>query len=210
MTVAEMIAEIDSIIGEHHDRVIFDREKIKWLDRAYQYYCLKIKETFEWYFVTTSNISFVADQREYALPSNFENMKYAERVLDTGTIPMKKFTRNEEVNSTIEASSEFIVPDYDFEGQNIVFEPTPATDETDAVKLTYVKTLTPLILPTDSPDAGFISTYHHLLPLRAAISSNLASENTKRELSEWEETFKESLENRSVSRQAVVPWGLPE
>lgn len=208
MTVAEMLSEIDSIIGEHHDRFINDREKIKWLNRAYHYYYLWIINAFESHFVTFSLINWVANQRAYALPADFLKAKLVERVLSTGTVPLNKLTRNQESNYTLGAASQYLIPTYDFEGQNIVFEPTPESAETGAVRLTYIQTLTDLAVPTDTPNAGFSSPYHALLPLRAAVSSGLANKDTKQEMADLEQLFRETLEMRSMSRQHTYPFGL--
>ena len=174
------------------------------------------RKTFQWVasklqnqFVTTSFISTVANQREYALPSDFLRLKMAEFINADVTAPMKLRVRGVSPNFTggVNLTTSNQVPEYDFEGSNIVIEPTPAVSQANAIKLTYYQTSTPLVNPGDNIHADFIDIWQDYIVLEAARScfsqiealGGRVSNDFKSRVDEAQNAVELSLEMRTLS-----------
>lgn len=121
-----------------------DTEIDRWLNDGYFRYVGLLMKADQGYFEETVRLNMVARQETIALPSAFSVGRSffqgvrVERVLPTGTVPLRFRKRFDEVNPISSAVTGFAyLPTYCFRGMNIVLEPPPASAETGGILLMY-------------------------------------------------------------------------
>lgn len=134
------------------------------INEAYMSRSIDLMMAQEGYFEDTFLISLVAGQEAYALPSNFiadqkEFIKTTtvERLIGNQYVPLAFKKRYDEATLSSGASTgDNYLPNYKFRGRNIVFEPTPDSSQTDAVRMTFAAQ--PTRLQSANAQAGSIAT----------------------------------------------------
>ena len=190
------------------------------LNEAYHFYWAFILELFEGHFATTSQISFDANiSGEYTLPADFFKARVVLRNQSGQTTPLQYCERYDYAVANTDASSTFNLPTYRFRGQKLVFEPAPLLTETNAVTLEYIKTLTNLSASQDVDDS-FPALAEDCMILKAVIKCKSIEEMVAgsgsdadpfiSDLKTAEQLLKESMEQRTVARQYVEPFGGEE
>lgn len=195
-----------------------DAELNTWINQAYFYYYMWIVASFEGYFAKDILIDIVATQPKYAIPNDFYKIRLLERVYNSWTVPLRVYDRMETANITANSNySQLYLPTYRFEGQNIVLEPTPDTDITGGLRLEYVPQPTALTVDASTPDAGYLTMWEEPLVIRAAISAKMKEESVVNSgtdvgtlqslMTNYEQTIKESFEQRTMQRRYTEPFG---
>jgi len=116
----------------------------RWANEALYKYALRLMKCSQGYFETTANLDIVADTETIALPTNFSsqasllNMVRVEKVLSDSRVPLSYRKRYDEANTISGAGSgDSYLPTYDFRGNNLVLEPTPASSATAGIRIVY-------------------------------------------------------------------------
>lgn len=145
-----------------------DVEIDRWANEAYYKYAVRLMLASQGYFETTAGLDITSGQEAIALPYNFLNdfslqkMVRVERVLPTLRIPLQYRKRFDESNPTSGvASGQSFLPSYDFRGNNLILEPTPAFTELNASQtagLRIVYAALPPKLQSAAPQAGGSTT----------------------------------------------------
>ncbi|MDX1902089.1 MAG: hypothetical protein SFW66_08855 [Gammaproteobacteria bacterium] len=112
---------------------------------------------------TSTLLSLVANTREVALPSDFNRARLLEHLVGDLWIPCTFYERYDTMVSENNASD---VGDqeqfcYHFQGDNLILEPTPNSDETDTLRLTYFFMVSEMDDDADVPELE--SIYHDIL-----------------------------------------------
>ena len=197
------------------DGITFQDADIDYaINQAYRKAYLRVTNRNQDYFITTVDIDVVAYQREYPLPSDFLRLKMLEIRVGGVTRPLRRRRRGISVNIT--SGSVFNVGRtdllFDFEGANLVVEPTPAFSDTDALKMTYYPTVASLSAPTDAIHAEFKDMWVDVITLDAAKSclsqieatgGYVATNDIRERLKEVRDTMDDSIAVRSISPQIV-------
>jgi len=189
-------------------------------DGYYQYWMWMIRAVNRG-VVKSTTLNITADTAEIALPSDYFLARLVERVVDSATIPMDYKERYDSANRTSGTSSSAsfgYVPQYHFEGQNLIIEPTPGDTVANGIKLTYIFIPDRMTAGTDEPDDGFPDFFHDLLvgycviqakekeemvtPGGADISPFVVSQGKR------EQMFKEVIELETLQRIYSEPWGI--
>lgn len=198
----------------------YTSEEIKQaIGEAYKYYYFKLIRMAEGYFETTTNLNLTANNENVSISSlvpPFKNISQLWRYVTNGQIPLKaqqgRFTPVYTLNI---AAGDAYIPLYKIRGTNIVLNPPPSADETNALKLDYVYIPT---FPTSSSSdsfnfdtattgvttVGFPTTYEFNVEIRATIKI-LESKNAiggvsdiqsfREQLQELDKAFEDSSEN---------------
>lgn len=137
-----------------------------------------IVEVYEDYYTSKSNISTVADQQEYTLPTDLFKIRRVEinyNVSDTNSKPqraipvlMDSVLRDLENNSmglTVNSNAVFYV-----RGSLIGFIPIPTRTGTNAITLWYIATPSELSSSSDVINIPFPDRYAQLISLGAAAT----------------------------------------
>ena len=118
---------------------INDTEIDRWLNEGYYKYSVRLMLAAQGFFETTAGLDITNGQEAIALPYNFlsdhslQKMVRVERVLPTLRVPLKYRKRFDESNPTSGvAGGQSYLPTYDFRGNNLILEPTPAFTEANA------------------------------------------------------------------------------
>lgn len=144
---------------------ISNEEIDRWANEGYYKYVLMLMKAHQGYFETTALLDIVADTETIALPHNFTaneksllNTVLVEKVLSSSRVPLRYRKRYDQVNHTDGGggAGETYLPTYDFRGNNLVLEPTPASSETDGIRIVF-KALPPR-LRSGTAQAGASST----------------------------------------------------
>jgi len=196
------IAEIRQAIGE-----------------AYRFYYFKLIKNAEGYFETTTNLSLIANNENVSLIGfvpPFKSISQVWRYVTDGLIPLKQQQgRFISINTLSIAAGDAYQPLYKIRGTNIVLNPPPSANETNALKLDYV--YEPTFPSSASADAfnfdtattgvtstGFPTSYEVNVEIRATIKI-LESKDTvggvsdiqsfRNQLMELDKAFEDSSEN---------------
>lgn len=149
-----------------------DEDIIYNINGAYQETFQQISNELEDYFVLPVLQDITALTREYALPEDFGRMIRAEIVIQDAWVPMTQYVRgiSSNWNGGVNIGLTYIIPTYDFEGDNLVLEPTPQVTVTDGMRWTYSQVPELLVTGTDPIHANFKDMWARLVILRAAKS----------------------------------------
>lgn len=143
------------------------------INMAYRRVYMRIARYVQDYFVTTSSSNVVSGTRAYALPSDCLRLKSLEYVKSNVTAPLTRYVRGVGLNYTGAGSTTvLIVPPFtfDFEGDNIVLEPTPQESVTNGLKFTYYQTSTSLSSDASTINSNFKDTWIDAIVLDATIN----------------------------------------
>lgn len=179
------------------------------INQAYRKAFQRVANALQDYFVTTTLHSLVAGQREYALPSDHLRTKMFEYVRNDVTIPMKRRRRAADGNYTSGSLFNAVneQPDFDFEGDNFVIEPTPQVSESNVIKQTYYQTYTKLENDSDNINTNFKDMWIDVVVLDAAWAlhsqveslGGKVSTDIKDRLKDARDVMDKSLKLRSLS-----------
>jgi hypothetical protein len=113
-----------------------DLEIDRWINEGYRNYCHRLMKADQGYFEQTEYLNLTANVETITLPSIFANLQSmirstrVERVLPTGTVPLRFRKRFDEVNPISSSVTGFAYfPTYNFRGGNLVLEPPPSSSE---------------------------------------------------------------------------------
>lgn len=211
MNLGQMRAKARILLDES-SAVFWSDDEINWyVNIAYkQYYQHLVFSDFN-RLRTTGLLSIVSGTETIALPTGCLSAAMLERVFDTKTIPLEYKERFEAPNLTSGADTSYYLPTWTVRGANIVLEPTPSASFSNGLKIHYYPEPTEMTVDANTPDAGFISTWHDMLPVKAAI---LAKEGRQESdtaglqsfLNQLEEPFVSITENLVTSRQYSAPF----
>jgi hypothetical protein len=162
-------------------------------------------------------LSITAGVRSVALPEDYAKSRLVEKVFSnfrSQTLNYKERFDTPQFPSG--ASGEGYVPDYSFVGQNLILNPTPQGNETNALRLTYIYQPPELTLDAQSPVYPFIPLYHNMLVRRVVVLAKEKEEamgmagapmgEILNELQVMEQTFKANIETESLQRQETEPF----
>ena len=153
------------------DGITFQNADVDYaINQAYRKAFLNIATVCQDYFVTSVNVSIVAGTASYALPSDHLRTKRLEYVTGNIQIPLKRRQRGATVNYTGGVSFNLTndCPQYDFEGNNLILEPTPLAAVTNGLKHTYYTTASTLTATTDTIKSQFKDMWTDVITLEAA------------------------------------------
>ena len=141
------------------------------LNQAYRKTFLHITNSVEDYFVLPATVNIVPLQRLYPLPTNHLRTKMVEIYFQNKTTPLMRRRRGVAPNYTqgVGISVGGWFPYFDFEGDNLVLEPTPRMSITNGLIHTYYPTTTNLVNPSDTIIAGYKDIFVDYLILEAAL-----------------------------------------
>ena len=179
------------------------------VNQAYRKAFQMVANELQDYFVTTTNHNLVAAQREYALPADHLRTKMFEYVRQDVTIPMRRRRRAADANYTSGSLFNAVneQPDFDFEGDNFIIEPTPQVSKTNGIKQTYYQTYTKLTVDADEINSNFKDIWMDVVVLDAAWAlhsqveslGGKVSTDIKDRLKDARDVMMKSLKLRSLS-----------
>jgi len=165
-------------LGEATAEFYTNGELNQYIGTAYKQYFLLMISEGEGYFETTTNIDVVANQAAYSVSSlspPFYSVSAIERYLPNGTWPCREDERRFTPNYTLGINTGYgWLPSYRMRGMNLIFEPTPQFNETNALKLEYV--YAPTFPSSGSADSftfddNFSVVHEPLIELYATIAA---------------------------------------
>lgn len=190
-------------------------EILYWLDVGYQYFLEVLRKSFEGDTVREFTYSIVNGQTEYGLPSDFMKAVKVLYLASSGLwVPMNYRFDFEASTVTSGAASGVYVYDYSFRETNIVLNPTPAVALVDGMKVVY-QGIAPALQDTGQITIQeFLPQWQELIVLYATIRGFAKDGRDpglyKDLLAKSEQSFREYLENRSIARQQIQPFGDSE
>lgn len=169
MTAGQILADLKALIGPGN--IATDTQLYTWINESYQYMVDQINQTQPNYFTISALTDLVANQWEYAMPTDCERVIMANANF-TGS--WRRLTALQEINQipvyqNINTSSGPIVftelnPVYYEVGGNVGILPMPTANVTGGLKLWYVQQVADLTA-NDTPLFG--ARYHALIKLGA-------------------------------------------
>lgn len=165
MTFAQLLVDLKNIIGPGVE--VNDAGLKTWINDAYLTMVDEIHTAVPDFFAKTATTATVADQQEYALPSDFDKMIMVNiQFSDTWqrALPMPNINHIPIVASGNTHGFSTGEPYYYILGDNYGFAPIP-TASGQSIKLWY--TYTPAEMSSDSDSPDLPNKYHHIIKLGA-------------------------------------------
>lgn len=217
-TRAELRTRVREYLDEPTADFWTDAQINNWINQAYNYCYHIVVQADEGFFRSVVLVNIVADQADYALPTNHLKTRLLERVFDTYTIPLRVFDRIESVNFTSATGlNNLYVPSYRLVGQNITLEPTPIESITNGLRHEFVTQPVPMNADGDSPNAGFVDMWQEGIVLKAVISAKEKEEAIVgsgadvsafvSDFAAWQQMIKEAAEIRVQGRRYTETFG---
>lgn len=162
------------------------------------------------YFLTTDTINLVAGTRAYPLPANFVRMKRVEYIINNSTIPLFERIRGVDSAYTGPSSASIYYGNYtyEFEDDNIIFEPTPQVTATGVIKITYYPSPVEMADVSETIDSAFKDHWTNYIILEAinsgyaqieALGGRISKSDIKDRLDEAKETVRAEVALRTLS-----------
>lgn len=154
MTIIQIIDNVRALLAEPLDsaRSFPDNTSSFWKDSDLNTYINNeqriianyLVQSYENYFVTSTSIDIVQDQKEYSVPAdfkkalrleNFENSSSPRSIMPLGfnDLSEERVCINSSANGTVQA--------YAIKGNSFVFSPRPGKTQASGVKVHYIKQL---------------------------------------------------------------------
>lgn len=150
--VDDLITEVRDNISEFTEEYFSDARILRWLNRSHQTIYNELGTLGKKFFVTTSTINLVKDQKEYSLPSDFKKIIYVSRIKDAGGTTLSKPISIDKISlldkdAYLYRRLERWNPGYCYLTENkIGFSPIPTVSETGTIQLMYLPLPTKLTL----------------------------------------------------------------
>lgn len=220
-TLAQLRSRVRFNLGEPNpgSQPRFDNASINnHINEGYSHYQQALMRNGEGDLATTAFINLVANQEAYPLPTNWVRTEKLSRVVSFGTIPLERFERYDTPNTTFGGNAgDQYLPSYRYRGRNIILEPFPTFSQTNGLFHEFYELKAPMVLDSDSPDAGFIEPWQSMLVLWATISemdakeaigSVVDSSTFRSRLDKMEQEFLYTMNGRTQARDEVQPYGV--
>lgn len=184
------------------------------LNFAYMEVYTAVVETFESYYRVVSTANLVANQQEYAVPSDFLKMVRLEVKYDStgdfykaGRFDFQQLSTGYD-NDTYGSTSR---PLYQITGGYIRLLPIPTTSVTSGLRMEYIKTISELSSDTDEINIPFPDRYGRLITLGAAAQLLRKGQQEESVAAKYQEDFqiglekmKQELEDRNTDGTKVI------
>lgn len=161
--VSDLITGVRQRADMENTNFVTDAEVIKFLDQGYRKFYNLVTTEYENYYVSETNITLVASQEDYDLPSDFYKLLGFDLVTGDKRFTMFPWTLNERnrlINGWIGRPVRYIL-----KGGKVKFTPTPTAPGT--VVCYYVPS--PTALTTSSQSVEVFNGYDEFIMLDAAI-----------------------------------------
>ena len=178
MTLAAIITNIRNLTDETDTTQLTDAVITVFVNRRYKDMVGKIMNTFEDYFGTSdATIDFVADTVEYDLMSDVRKVKRVEVAYDGSNWKLARpFDLNDKYTTESDTTATYTQnnPRYYLYGDKIGFDPVPSSDQSNCVKIWYIKAPADLS-GSNSPEIP--TPYHDLLVYGASADVKKRDDN---------------------------------
>jgi len=178
--MAKTLANLEAATRTYLDEAIAgdwtDAEVDREINVGYHMLVTAVVNVFEDYYLTSATADSVANQQEYALPTDIYKIRRVEinySPSNPNSVPQRALpinidsVRRDLANTTL-GISVLRNPAYYIKGSVIGFIPIPQESGTDNIKIWYITTKDDLVNPTDTIDIPYPDRYGHLIPLYAA------------------------------------------
>lgn len=210
ITLEELRDKVRIELRDPNGRTFQDADVNYAVNQAYAKVFTMVAKALQNQFVTVNTFDVVGGQRAYALEEDFLRTKLLEFVDGNQTVPLKRYVRGASTNftggSTYNLFNDY--PTYDYEGDYLVFEPTPLSDLEDGFRHTYYAKSTELVDDDDEVHDDFNKqNWIDLTVVEAAwvcfsqveAMGGRVSNDFKDRLKELRESVEDSLVLRSLS-----------
>ena len=157
-----MDTDLSRIINKHYHRVV-----------------TSVIDVFENYYITEATADTVADQQEYALPSDFWKIRRVVINYDISSsnasfsrcLPVDIDEIRYNLGNTNTGVTVVRNPSYYLQGDLIGFLPVPTNDGDEAIKIWYIRYKIDLVEDTDTIDIPYPDRYYSIITKAAAAEA---------------------------------------
>lgn len=165
MTVLQIVDNVRSLLSEplasartfpdNTSSFWKDDELIRYFNNEQHIVANHIVQTYENYFVTSTSIDIVNDQREYDIPGDFKKAIRLEDFRNSSNpvalYPLG-FNEGEDNDIPFNTTAGGAVQAYSIKGDKFVFSPRPNSNQSSGVKVYYVKQISEYISASSISD----------------------------------------------------------
>jgi hypothetical protein len=214
-TLSQIRTHVRTYLDEVSQADWTDTQIDREINFAYMEMYAAVIETYEDYYRTKQSANVVANQQEYALPTNFYKMrraeiKYASTDSERRKVTPYNFDQNRrQLDSTNYGSTG--IPLADLSGNFIRFLPVPTEDVTEGILITYIRQATELEETSDTIDIPFPDRYAKYIAIGAAGELLRKGQQEETVASRYDDKFaiglekmKQELENRYADGNKMI------
>lgn len=223
-TLQNLLTEVRTMLRQRNaaNSTWQDDELTAYLNEGINQYFLECVSVNEGYFTTQTgtianpDIDLVAGVEYIALPVDCFEIKNVWKAVSDGWVSLNyKNNLNESYFTTTGTTFDSYFPSYTFQGNKLVFRPTPNANEPAAIRLEYLQLPDTLIYGGDSLTNQVSPVFKQLIIMYAVYKAKLSESLTngvdmsalpKENLSQLYQLFKDTIAKRSKNPTYVQPF----
>lgn len=217
-TLQNLLTNVRTLLNQKDPLNSFwsDYELTQYLNEGVRIYFAECAVHNEGYFTTQSDLNIVANSETVALPTDCFQVKNVWKKVTNGFIILPY--RNTVTDGYLTqggTNSEAYLPYYYFQGNNLVFRPTPNFSETAGIRIEYIQFPDQMIWGGDSLTSQVSPVFKQLIEIYAVYKAKLKESMVnggnmhtipKQNLDELYSIFRDTIEKRSKNPTFVVPF----
>lgn len=199
-----------------------DDELSEYLNEAIRMYFLECVSVNEGYFTTQTgtdanpDLDIVSNQETIALPADCFEIKNVWKKVSNGWVSLAyRNSLDEGYLNDGGTNSESFFPAYQFQGNNLVFRPTPNFSETGGIRLEYLQFPDTMIYGGDSMTSQVSPIFKQLIIMYAVYKAKLSESMTngvdlysvaESNLESISQLFRDTIAKRSKNPTYIAPF----
>ena len=217
-TLQNLITDTRTLLNQRDPTNSFwkDSEISDYLNEGVRMYFVEATMADEGYFTTQSDLNIVSGTETIALPTDCFKVKNVWKKVTNGFIVLpyqNSVTSGYSTQGAGDGNS--YLPSYYFQGNNLVFRPTPQFSETAGIRIEYIQFPDNMVWGGDSLTAQVSPIFKQLIVMYAVYKCKLKESLVNgvdmhtvaaSNLGMLAESFKNSLPKRSFNPTYVIPF----
>lgn len=184
------------------------------INNVIRHYVNKLNQFYQGYLKSSLTVNVLASTSSYALGASFRSPIYeVRRTLNSMDLPLAPFNPYEVAVSTTPVPNAAWLPSYHLDGNNLVFNAPPASDEASAIRVYYQTKPTDMSSDTDALDDQLydaedcikIRTAMRLLRAKDVSGAFKNIDGWRSELNDAEAAFFTQVGSRYVRPEVPIP-----
>jgi len=180
-----------------------DTDLTRIINKHYHRVVTAVMETFENYYMTEATADTIANQQEYALPSDFFKLRRVEinydivgdptsfmRALPSDLDQVRNSLSKVDVSTIISRN-----PNYYIQGSIIGFLPIPNKNGDEAIKIWYIRYLTDLVSDSETLDIPYPDRYFSIITKATAAEALRKGQQEPIEAKRLEDEAQKDIDN---------------
>lgn len=223
-TLQNLLTSVRTVLRQRdpNNSTWLDDELSEYLNEAIRLFFLECTSVNEGYFTTQTgtqdnpDLDIVANTESVDLPADCFQIKNCYKKVNEGWILLNyRNNMTEGYNSNAYGNSTTFFPSYTFQGNKLVFRPTPNFSETGGIRLEYLQFPETMVYGGDAMTNQVSPVFKQLIVMYAVYKAKLSESMTngadlssmaKSNLDQLTQLFRDTIQKRSKNPTYVVAF----